>query len=135
MDKKAWTAITICLVLMGVNFWFSTQNIEKAKQEAAAKAASQPAIAPEAATTAQTPEAAPVSATPAVPGAPATTAAWPEETHEIQVGTVTYQFSSRGAGVSRAILAGHDKVVLNKHGREPVGASLPNERREGRPWR
>lgn len=124
MDKKAWTAITICLVLMGVNFWFSTQNIERAKQEAAARAASQPAIAPEAATTAQTPEATTAAAaTPAVAGTPvAASASLPEETHEIQVGTVTYQFSSRGAGVSRAILAGHDKVVLNKHGREPVGA-------------
>ncbi len=122
MDKKAWTAITLCLVLMGVNFWFSTQNIEKAKQEAAAKAAAAPASA-----VSKPAEGAPLVPPPAAaavtPAAPlAAGANLPEEKHELKVGTVTYQFSTRGGGVTRAILAGHDKVELNKHGREPIGA-------------
>jgi YidC/Oxa1 family membrane protein insertase len=120
MDKKAWTAITLCLVLMGVNFWFSTQNIEKAKQEAAAKAAAAPASAVSKPAEAATPAAISPTSTPAAPVAAA--ASLPEEKHELKVGTVTYQFSTRGGGVTRAILAGHDKVELNKHGREPVGA-------------
>jgi YidC/Oxa1 family membrane protein insertase len=122
MDKKAWTAITLCLVLMGVNFWFSTQNIEKAKQEAAAKAAAAPASAVSKPAEGAPPVPPPAAAT-VTPAAPLTSAAnLPEEKHELKVGTVTYQFSTRGGGVTRAILAGHDKVELNKHGREPIGA-------------
>jgi hypothetical protein len=122
MDKKAWTAITLCLVLMGVNFWFSTQNIEKAKQEAAAKAAAAPASAVSKPAEGAPPVPPPAAAT-VTPAAPLTAAAnLPEEKHELKVGTVTYQFSTRGGGVTRAILAGHDKVELNKHGREAIGA-------------
>ena len=43
MDKKAWTVISICLVLMGVNWWYASKNTEAARKLAADKAAAAPA--------------------------------------------------------------------------------------------
>lgn len=115
MDKKAWTVITLCLIMMGVNWWFASKNIEAAKQQAAAKEAAAPATLPAATPTAA---AAPSSGKVAAPAATVV----PEEKHELTVGSVTYQMTTRGGGVQRAVLSAHDQVELNKHGLEPVGA-------------
>ena len=117
MDKKAWTVITLCLVMMGVNWWYASKNIEAAKLQAAAKVAVAPAAVP-AQAVAQPVEAA--TAKTADTPAPSTIA--PEEKHELKVGSVTYQMTTRGGGVQRAVLSAHDQVQLNKHAVEPVGA-------------
>lgn len=123
MDKKAWTVVTLCLVLMGANWWYASKNIEAAKQQAAAKATAEAAAKP--AAPAATPEANAANASqPAAANAnaPATVANAPEEKHEIVVGSVTYQFTTRGGGIQRAVLKAHDHVELNKTATEAIGA-------------
>jgi YidC/Oxa1 family membrane protein insertase len=51
-----------------------------------------------------------------------TSSAAEEKKHEIKHGSVTWQFSTKGGGVSRAVLAGHDQITLNTQGKEPIGA-------------
>lgn len=119
MDKKAWTVITLCLVMMGVNWWYASKNIETAKQLAAQKAAVASASTPAA-------PGAPAAAQPAdataKTNAPAATNAVPEEKHELKIGSVTYQMTTRGGGIQRAVLSAHDQITLNRNAVEPVGA-------------
>ena len=118
MDRKSWIIVTLCVILMGVNWHYIQENQKLAQAEAARKKqeeiAKKPAEAP-APTAAATPAA---SATPAAPAAPTV----PEETHALKVGTVTFELTSKGGGISRAALAGTDRVTLNKNGLEPIGA-------------
>lgn len=116
MDRKGWIVIIACVILMGVNLYHVQENqkIEAARKqaEAAQKAAEAPAL-PAAAV--PTPAAA---ATPAAPVAPAE----PEEKHTLTSGSVTYELSSKGGGIARAVLAAKDRVTLNTNGLEPIGA-------------
>ncbi|MDZ4286708.1 MAG: membrane protein insertase YidC [Prosthecobacter sp.] len=130
MDRKAWLVIVLCAAGIAVNAWFASQNAalkaaEEAKRPVAVTA---PAAAPAAVPGAP---AAPAT-TPAAPGvAPALTAAGTppvaavlaaEETHTLKRGLVTYHFSTRGGGVTRAVLEGTDHVTLNEVAKEPIGA-------------
>ncbi len=119
MDKKAWTVITLCLAMMGVNWWYASKNIETAKQLAAQKAAAAPtAPPPPPPAGVQNAEA---NATP-VESKTAPANAVVEEKHELKSGSVTYQLTTRGGGIQRAVLKAHDQVELNRHAIEPVGA-------------
>lgn len=131
MDRKAWIIISLCLVGMAVNMYYSTQQqaakvvaAEKAAAEAAAQAEANPVTAPAPAETSGTPS-------PATSGAvdaksPATTTmsapAANEQTHTISAEGVEFVFGTRGGGVKLARLATHDNVILNERGSEAVGA-------------
>ncbi|WP_395742222.1 membrane protein insertase YidC [Prosthecobacter sp.] len=124
MDRKSWIAVTLCVILIGVNWHYMQENqklaqaetARKKQEEAAKKATEKPAPAATAnAATGTTPGA---GTSPAAPAAPVL----PEETHTLKVGTVTYELTSKGGGIARAALAGTDQVTLNKNGLEPVGA-------------
>ena len=121
MDRKSWIIVTLCVILMGVNWHYVQENQKLAQAEAARKKqeeiAKKPAETP-AAPTAATPAAGTTPAAPAAPAAPVV----PEETHSLEAGTVTFELSSKGGGIARAALAGTDQVTLNKNGLEPIGA-------------
>ncbi|MBB5039793.1 YidC/Oxa1 family insertase periplasmic-domain containing protein [Prosthecobacter dejongeii] len=133
MDRKAWIVVTLCVIGLGVNQWFSFKNQQAyAAQLALAEAnkpkntEAQPAVPGVA--TASTDGAA--TTTPTLSAAKpdavaAATANLPEEKHSLVSGSVTYHFSSKGAGVAKAVLAAGDKITLNEVGRktlEPIGA-------------
>jgi YidC/Oxa1 family membrane protein insertase len=128
MDRKGWIVIIMCIILMGVNFHFMQENqkleaekqrvaevAKKKAQEEAAKAAGSQTPAANAGTPAAS---AAAGTTPAAPAA----AAVPEQKHSITSGSVTYEFSTKGGGITRAVLAGNDHVTLNEHALEPIGA-------------
>jgi YidC/Oxa1 family membrane protein insertase len=124
MDRKAWIVVTLCVIGMAVNMYFSTQNAaKKAEAEAEAKkaAAEQAAAEPETATTPVTGDTAKTApstaAKPAVMSAPAE-----EKTHTVSANGVDYVFSTRGGGVKVARLSTHDHVILNERGKEAVGS-------------
>lgn len=122
MDRKSWIIVTLCVLLMGVNIYYTQENQKLAQAEAVRK--KQEEVAKKTAETPQaaSPAAAPATGTtPAAPGAPAAPVI-PEETHSLKAGTVTFELSSKGGGISRAVLAGTDQVTLNKNGLEPIGA-------------
>jgi YidC/Oxa1 family membrane protein insertase len=129
MDRKSWIVVTLCVILMGVNWHYMQENQKLEQAEAARKKQEELAKKPAAtsSTTAGATAAAP--ATTATPGAAPATAATtpaapvvPEETHTLKSGTVTYELTSKGGGIARAALAGTDRVVLNKDALEPIGA-------------
>jgi YidC/Oxa1 family membrane protein insertase len=117
MDRKSWIIVTLCVILMGVNWHYMQENAKVAKEAADRKkieeAAKKPAEAP--ANTAVTNPAAAASTTPA-------SVTVPEETHALVAGSVTFELSSKGGGIARAVLAGTDRVTLNKNALEPIGA-------------
>ncbi|HCN29792.1 MAG TPA: hypothetical protein DIT64_13815 [Verrucomicrobiales bacterium] len=119
MDRKAWIVITLCAVGMALNYYFALQNQQAlaAQQAEAAKNAPPAAEAP-----AKIASAPPAGEAPATIAAAPNTAALPEEKHSIQKGTVTYHFTTRGGGIEKAVLGGTDQIVINGHGKEPVGA-------------
>ncbi|MDI1312960.1 membrane protein insertase YidC [Prosthecobacter sp.] len=121
MDRKSWIIVTLCVALMGVNWHYMQENQKLAQTEAARKKQEEIAKKPAETPTAPTVAAPANSATSAVPAAPVT-AALPEETHSLKVGTVTFELTSKGGGIARAILAGTDQVTLNKNGAEAIGA-------------
>lgn len=117
MDRKSWIIVTLCVILMGVNWHYMQENQKAAQaeaarkqQEEAAKKAVQAPAAPSAT--------APVATTPVAPVAPMV----PEETHSLTAGSVTFELTSKGGGIARAVLAGTDRVTLNKNAVEPIGA-------------
>lgn len=121
MDRKSWIIVTLCVILAGVNIYYTQENAKLAqaeaarkKQEEVAKKAAETPAATAAAAAAPTPGA----VTPAAPVAPVV----PEETHLLKTGTVTFELTSKGGGIVRAGLAGTDQMVLNKNGLEPIGA-------------
>jgi len=118
MDRKSWIIVTLCVVLMGVNWHYMQENQKLAQAEAARKKQEEIAKKP-----VETPAVA-QAATAATPGAPATpaAAALPEEKHSLKAGTVTFELTSKSGGISRAALAGTDQVTLNKNGLEAIGA-------------
>jgi YidC/Oxa1 family membrane protein insertase len=121
MDRKSWIIVTLCVILMGVN-WHYMQENQKLVQAEAARTKQAEAAKKAAATSAS-----PTAATPAAGNAPAAAATpaastVPEETHSLKTGSVTFELTSKGGGIARAALAGTDQVTLNKHGLEAIGA-------------
>ena len=120
MDRKSWIIVALCVALMGVNLYYVQENQKLAQAEAARKrqeqAAKQAAETPAAPTAA-----APATGTPPAAATPAA-ATVPEETHALKTGTVTFELTSKGGGIARAVLAGTDQVTLNKNGLESIGA-------------
>lgn len=123
MDRKAWIAIIACSLLMVVNWHYMQKNAGVQRAELAAKQAAEEARQAEAAK-GKPAEKAPEAAAPEAAKSPEQPAAlaFPEETHELKSGSVTFQLTNRGGGVAKAVLAGHDQIVLNAHGKEPVAA-------------
>lgn len=120
MDRKAWIVVTLCVIGMAVNMYYSTQRAEtQAAAEAAARQA-QPEASDPAAPTAN-PDSAPASTAPRS-GPAVMTAPAEEQTHTVTVDGVEYVFSTRGGGVKVARLSTHDHVILNERGGESVGA-------------
>lgn len=109
MDRKAWIVIILCSIGIVINAWFASQQVPPAAPAPAAVA-----------TLDKAPEAK-AAAIPA-PTAAVSTSAQPEETHTLTRGSVTWHFSSKGAGIVKVVLAGTDQITLNAHGHEPIGA-------------
>lgn len=116
MDRKGWIVIITCILLMGVNFYYMQENQKLAEAQRAAEQAKKKAEAPK-----EAPAATAAEAAKPAPQAPAT-ASTPEQKHSITSGTVTYEFSTKGGGISRAVLGGNDHITLNEHALEPIGA-------------
>lgn len=122
MDRKGWIVVIACVALMGLNWHYIQENQKVAQAEAARKQQEEAAKKPPAAPPATTAVAAPgAAATPATP-APAVVPETPAETHSLTAGSVTYELTSKGAGIARALLAGTDQVTLNQNAVEPIGA-------------
>lgn len=124
MDRKAWIVITLCGLGMAANFWFASKNQEAIAAQRALEEANKPKVAevqPAANAAVPSLDAAKPEAAATAP----TAAAVPEETHTITSGSVTYHFTSKGAGVTNAVLAAGDMITLNEvSGKklEPIGA-------------
>lgn len=122
MDRKGWIVVSLCAILMVLNWHYMQENQKAAQAEAARKQAEKAkteAVAPAgeaAAVTSGVPAAAA-----AAPAAPAVVSL-PEEKHSITTGSVTFELTSKGGGIARAVLAGTDQVTLNSNGLEAVGA-------------
>jgi len=120
MDRKGWIVVITCVILMGLNWHYMQENQKLAQAEAARVQADKEKKAAE--TTAKpaetTPATVPAATTPTKPAAPEA----PEEKHELKAGSVTFELSSKGGGIARAVLAGTDQVTLNKDAPEPIGA-------------
>ncbi len=122
MDRKAWIIVTLCALGMVANFWYSSKKQQEWAAEQARLEASKPkteAVKPASG------DAAPATAEAGVAPATPPAAAQPEEKHTLTVGSVTYHFTSKGAGVAKAVLAAGDRITLNETGKktlEPVGA-------------
>ena len=123
MDRKRWIIVTLCVILAGLNLYYTSENQKLAQAEAARIQAEKAKNAPAAAvtTTPAAPGAAPSPTTAAVPAAPAAVNV-PEEKHSLTVGSMTFELTSKGGGIARAVLAGTDKVTLNTNGLEAIGA-------------
>jgi YidC/Oxa1 family membrane protein insertase len=116
MDRKNITIIILLGVLIALNAWYgnklqSEQQL-KQKEQAALKAAEE----------AKKPKPAPAVAAAGDTAKPAAPAAAEARLHEITQGSVTWKFSSKGGGIERVVLAGHDQIVLNAQGKEAIGA-------------
>jgi len=116
MDRKGWIVVIMCVILGVLNWHYMQENAKLAQAETARKQEAKKAIA----AAAQASEAKPVPTAPATPQPAAQVQ--PEEKHTLKVGSVTYELTSRGAGISRAVLGGTDRVTLNQNATEPVGA-------------
>ncbi|MGV3663371.1 MAG: membrane protein insertase YidC, partial [Prosthecobacter sp.] len=123
MDRKGWIVVIACVILMGLNWHYVQENQKIAQAEARKKqeleaskvVESPPPMAPAPGTT-------PAPGTPAAaPGAPAAPGI-PAETHSLTAGNVTFELTSKGGGIARAVLGGTDHVTLNQNAPEPVGA-------------
>jgi YidC/Oxa1 family membrane protein insertase len=121
MDRKSWIIVTLCVILAGVNLYYVQENQKLAqaeaariRQEQAAKKAAEKPAAPTVAIPSP-------GTAPTAPSAPVV-AEVPVQTHSIKVGTVTFELTSKGGGIARAVLAGTDQVTLNKNGLEAIGA-------------
>lgn len=116
MDRKGWIVIVTCILLMGVNFYYMQENQKLVAAQRTAEEAKKKAEAPKDAPAA-TPEAAKPTAqvTAAPPSAP-------EQKHTLKTETVSYELSTKGGGIARAILGATDHITLNEHAIEPIGA-------------
>ncbi len=116
MDRKGWIVIITCILLMGVNFYYMQENQKLVAAQRTAEEAKKKAEAPQEAAAA-TPEAAKPTAQVAA-AVPST----PEQRHTLKTETVSYELSTKGGGIARAILGATDHITLNEHALEPIGA-------------
>ncbi len=126
MDRKGWIIVIACVILMGLNWHYVQENqkiaqveVARKQQEAEAKKAAEAAAAPATTTTTAAPGATPPAGS---APAPAPVPEAPAETHSLTAGSATFELTSKGGGIARAVLAGTDHVTLNQHALEPVGA-------------
>lgn len=117
MDRKGWIVVIACVIL-GVLNWHFIQENQKAAQARAQEAQEAKKAEAPAPAAASTPAATTATTAPAPAPAPET----PAETHALTVGSVTYELTSKGGGIARAVLGGTDHVTLNQNGVEPIGA-------------
>ncbi|MBK8036188.1 MAG: YidC/Oxa1 family insertase periplasmic-domain containing protein [Verrucomicrobiaceae bacterium] len=116
MDRKGWIVIITCILLMGVNFYYMQENQKLVAAQRIAEEAKKKAEAPKDAPAA-TPEAAkPTAQVTAVPPSA------PEQKHTLKTETVSYELSTKGGGITRAVLGATDHITLNEHALEPIGA-------------
>lgn len=115
MDRKSWLIVSLCVALMGINFYFMQ------KQQAAAAAMAK-MKAEAAQTTKEEAAKAPAGATAGKDQAASTATPVPEETRELKSGSVRYVFTTKGGGVKVAELSAQDQVVLNQLGKDAIGA-------------
>jgi len=133
MDRKGITAVTLALITLVV--WMIYNNAEMKKVAAqraevqAAAAAEQAKVDAEAKKNAPAAPAAPV-ATPAAPAEPVV----PEKQETLATDSVDYTFTTRGAGIAKALLKKHEaekgsRMTLNEFGTIPIGAvsEVPGE--------
>lgn len=127
MDRKGWIVVIACVILMGLNWHYVQENQKIAQAEAArkqqeveARKAAEAPAAPAATATAVT---APGGTTPAnVPAATAPAPEAPAETHSLTAGSVTFELTSKGGGIARAVLGGTDDVTMNQNALDAIGA-------------
>lgn len=112
MDNKSKLIALLCCVLMGLNFYYMSQNDALRRQKAEKEKAEKVVSAVK--TDAKTDTAKDAKA--------ASSQLQPEETKELKADTVTFVLSTRGGGVKVAKLSGLDQVVLNKLGTDAIGA-------------
>ncbi len=125
MDRKAWFVITLCGIGMAANYWFAHKNQQALEAQRLLAEANKPKVTEVQPAAAGTTPTAPAAALTATTPEVAAKAALPEEKHIITAGSVTYHFTTKGAGVAQAVLAAGDKISLNtahKKTLEPVGA-------------
>ena len=141
MDRKAITIILITVgIMLGWQFviypplaeknrkaieaFHKKQDEEKAQQKASEPAPSSVATTPQAAQPGAT-----IPATPATTPAPVTSEPEQRKTLASLPGTVEYEFTSQGGGISRGTLKEHFKdktkgtqIIINEFGSIPIGA-------------
>lgn len=120
MDRKAWIVIILCVAGMVINWWYASKNHEATRRQEEARKAEEARKQTESLPAAPSPPAAAAPAPPQPVQQPAPIV--PEEIHELRSGNATFQFTNRGGGIAKTVLSGHDQVVLNSHGTEPIGA-------------
>ncbi len=118
MDFKGKFIIALCLGGMGINMYFMQKNAEEQSKIAAAKAV----LARDQAAVVATAKPAEDSITASADKTATPSVTAPEQTHEIKAGSVTYVFSTKGGGVQKAVLGAQDKITLNIHGKDAIGA-------------
>jgi YidC/Oxa1 family membrane protein insertase len=132
MDRKGIIGIVIPAIVLMVWWYYNNQEMNKL----AAARAQQQAVAAEQAKAAQAeaqktaPTAAPAAPVATTPAAPAR----PEQIETLDTESVDYTFSTRGAGLAKALLKKHEaehgmRMTLNEFGAIPIGAvtELPGE--------
>jgi len=133
MDRKGIIGIIIPAIILLVWWQYNTKEMNKLTAARAAQQAEQAKAAEaEAKKTAATnapagtPPGTPAetkSATPAAPAAPAV----PEKTDTLETESVDYTFTTRGAGIAKALLKKHEaehgtRMTLNEFGEIPIGS-------------
>ena len=136
LDRKGIIGIIIPALILTAWWYFNTKEMSK---QAALRAEQQAMAAEEAAKTAKTADAQkPAVSNAATPGAPAAPApgepAVPEQLDTLDTASVDYTFTTRGAGIAKALLKKHEaergtRMTLNEFGTLPIGAitELPGE--------
>ncbi|MEP6671371.1 MAG: membrane protein insertase YidC [Chthoniobacter sp.] len=133
LDRKGIIGIILPAIVLMVWWYYNNEEMKKL----AAVRAQQQTVAAEAAKVAQA-EAQKNAPAPAPGATPAATtpaeAAVPEQTEVLSTESVDYTFTTRGAGIAKALLKKHEaehgtRMTLNQFGDVPIGAltELPGE--------
>lgn len=134
MDRKGWIILTICAVLLALNFYYMPEKpqVDEKAKETAEKTPGKPAAATGSEATADTPTTPPTSGGGLQVEPPVETVG--ENTAELtsfkdKKKQVTFTFTSRGGGVKSALLhtqlavgSKTQNVLLNADSPAPVGA-------------
>ena len=129
MDRKGIIGIIIPSLILAVWWYYNTQEMNKLQAARAAQQAAQAEQAKVAEEETKKAEAAkaPAETTPAAPAAP-------EQIETLDTESVAYTFTTRGAGIAKALLKKHEaergtRMTLNEFGDVPIGSvtELPGE--------